>query len=209
VKRTGLLALVALAIPTLAACGGGTAATSATGHAHKAAVAARRAPRPTALVLRSADIGSGYLVEPSGTRRITLAVEMQHESRKAKAADRHGFVGGYSAEYVLPGKAGVLSEAVTYRDATAARIVSTDRQGLEYAVHGIHGHLIKAPRAAPGQPRVMMRGTVKGLPVISYGWQQGSVLEIVTVFGNHVTQAQVMALAKKQDARLTHPTFGA
>jgi hypothetical protein len=39
-------------------------------------------------------------------------------------------------------------------------------------------------------------------------WQRGRVLEVVTLFGPHVSKARLMALAKRQDTRLTHPTFG-
>lgn len=41
-----------------------------------------------------------------------------------------------------------------------------------------------------------------------YGWQRGRVLEVVTLFGTHVSSARLMALARTQDMRLTHPTFG-
>jgi hypothetical protein len=206
VKHTVLIVLVALAVPAFAGCGGGS------GGAGSSAPASTAAPQdvlpPTSLVLRSPDVGSGYVVEPSDTRHVTLASELQHESVKARAADRRAYIAGYIIAYVRPGVAGVLSEALTYRKPGAARIVSTDRAAMSYFSRALHGHVARAPRAAPGQARIMIEGTLRGLPVYVYGWQRGRVLEVVTMFGPHASKARLMALARRQDMRLTHPTFG-
>lgn len=209
-QRLALAALAILAVPALAACGGGSAAGQAGSSAPaKTAVGRSTLLRPDALVLRSSDIGGGFLVEPAQTKPETLAEELQHESAKARAADRRAFLGGYTATYVKPGQTGVVSEAVTYRDAASARIVSTDRVGLAYGTRSMHGHPLRAPGSAPGQPRFMIAGSVKTLPLYAYGWQHGTALEVVAIFGRHVSVPQLMALARKQDDRLTHPTFGA
>jgi hypothetical protein len=206
VKHTALIVLVGLAVAALAACGGGSTGAGSSAPARTAAPPS--VLPPTSLVLRSSDVGSGYVVEPSDTRRLTLAVELQHESVKARAADRRAYIAGYTIEYVRPGVAGVLSEALTYRKPDAARIVSTDRAAVSYLLRALHGHVARAPRAAPGQPRIMIEGRLRGLPVYVYGWQRGRVLDVVTLFGPHVSKARLMALAKKQDTRLIHPTFG-
>ncbi len=202
-----MLALVALSVPALAACGASGAGSQSSNPA-KPVAAHPSLPRPTALVLRAQDIGAGFLVDPSETRRVTLTKELEHESARAEAADRHAFLGGYTATYVHPGDAGVISQVITYRDTASARIVSTDHAGLTYGIHSLGAHRIKAPRSAPGQPRFMIAGTVKGLQLYAYGWQQGTALEMVTLFGRHATVAQLMRLARTQDLRLTHPTFG-
>jgi hypothetical protein len=205
VKHAVLITLVALAAPAFAGCGGGSGGAGSSAPASTAAL--RDVLPPTSLVLRSPDVGSGYVVEPSDTRHVTLASELQHESVKARAADRHAYIAGYIIEYVRPGVA-VLSEALTYRKAGAARIVSTDRAAVSYLSRALHGRVARAPRAAPGQARIMIEGTLRGLPVYVYGWQRGRVLEVVTLFGPHASKARLMALARKQDMRLTHPTFG-
>jgi len=43
----------------------------------------------------------------------------------------------------------------------------------------------------------MLAGTLDGLPAYAYGWQHGTALGLVAVFGRHVP------LARAQDARLT------
>lgn len=205
-KHTVLIVLVGLAVPALAACGAGSSGAGSSAPARTAAPPS--VLPPTSLVLRSSDVGSGYVVEPSDTQRLTLATELQHESVKARSADRRAYIAGYTIEYVRPGVAGVLSEALTYRKPGAARIVSTDRTAMSYLLRALDGHVTRAPRAAPGQPRIMVEGTLRGLPVYVYGWQRGRVLDVVTLFGPHVSKARLMALARKQDTRLTHPTFG-
>jgi hypothetical protein len=203
-----LAALLVLAVPSLAACGSGGAGSGAESHA-KPVADRSTLPKPTTLVLRAQDIGAGYLVAPDGTQRTTLKQELQHESARARTADRHAWVGGYTVTFVHPGDAGVVSEAIVYRDARSARVVSTDRTGLAYGTRSMHAHAIRAPRSAPGQARFMVSGRVRGLPLYAYGWQQGSVVELVALFGRHVTVPQLMKLARTQDLRLTHPTFGA
>jgi hypothetical protein len=203
-------ALVGLLTLALAGCGGGSASSQAGSDGPAKTTVARSAPlRPTQLVLRGDDVGAGFLVDPAGTKHTTLAQELEHESAKARAADQRAFVGGYTATFVKPGQAGVVSEAITYRDAASARVVSTDRIGLTYAIRNMHGHRLRVPRSAPGQPRLMVAGTAKGLRLYTYAWQHGAVLELVALFGRHVSVSQLMALARRQDARLTHPTFGA
>lgn len=73
-------------------------------------------------------------------------------------------IAGYIIEYVRPGVAGVMSEALTYRKPGAARIVSTDRAAMSYLSRVLHGRVARAPRAAPGQARIMIEGTLRGLP---------------------------------------------
>jgi len=203
-----LAALAVLAVPSLAACGSAGAGSGSEGHA-KPVADRSTLPKPTILVLRPQDIGAGYLVAPDGTVRSTLKQELQHESARARKADRHAWVGGYTVTYVHPGDAGVVSKAIVYRDARSARIVSTDHTGLTYGTRSMHAHAIKTPRSAPGRARFMVSGRVQGLPLYAYGWQQGSVVELVALFGKHVTVPQLMKLARTQDLRLTHPTFGA
>jgi hypothetical protein len=205
-RTAHLLALLALSVPALAACGASGGSQSS--NPARQVAAHSTLPRPTALVLRAQDIGPGYLVDPNDTRRNTLAIELQHESAKARAADRRSFAGGYTATYIQPGIGGVISDAIVYRDEAAARIVSTDRIGIAHATHGLKAHPIKAPRSAPGTPRFTFAGTTHGMPMYGYGWQQGNVLEFIVIFGRHATVAQLMRLARTQDLRLTHPTFG-
>jgi hypothetical protein len=49
----------------------------------------------------------------------------------------------------------------------------------------------------------MLEGTLEGLPAYAYGWQRGAALELIAVFGRHVTLSRLVALARTQDARLT------
>lgn len=206
-QRTALAALVALTVPALAACGAGSGA----GSSHPARPVADRSTllRPATLVLQAGDVGASYLVVPAATERGTLRKELEHESARARTADRKAWIGGYTATYVRGGATGVISEAMTYRNAAAARIVSTDRTGLAYGIRSLHGRRLRTPRSAPGTPRFMLAGTVNGVRLYMYGWQRGSVLEDVGVFGRHISVARLMRLARRQDLRLTHPTFGA
>jgi hypothetical protein len=202
-----LVVLLALLVPALAACGSSGHAASELAPKPKTAQRLGLLP-PTMLVLHSADVGQGYVVDPSATKHVPLSEELQHESLAARRADRHGYVAGYTIEYVRPGHDAVLSEALTYRDARSARAVSTDRAAAAYMRRALQAHPMRIPKGAPGSPRLMMHGTVQGAPLLLYGWQRGRVLDVITVFGDRTSQARLMKLARRQDHRLTHPTFG-
>ena len=202
-----LVALLAFLVPALAACGSSGHAAGSSPSAPKTDQQVGMLP-PTVLVLHTADVGQGYVVDPSATKHESLSQELQHESLAARRADRHGYLAGYTIEYVRPGHDAVLSEALTYRDARSARAVSTDRAAAAYMRRALHAHPIRIPKGAPGSPRLMMHGTVQGAPLLLYGWQHGRVLDVITVFGDRTSQARLMKLAQRQDHRLTHPTFG-
>jgi hypothetical protein len=112
-------------------------------------------------------------------------------------------VAGYSAGFALPDRVGIVSQVMTYRDAGAARIVIGDRQAVAHITRQLHAHAVAAPAGAPGAPRLMLAGSLEGLPAYAYGWQRGAALELIAVFGRHVTLSRVLALARVQDARLT------
>jgi len=91
---------------------------------------------------------------------------------------------------------------MTYRDAAAARIVIGDARATARITRRLHAHTIAVPPGAPGTPRLMLEGTLGGLPAYAYGWQRGAALELIAVFGRHVTLSRLVALARTQDARL-------
>jgi hypothetical protein len=70
---------------------------------------------------------------------------------------------------------------MTYRDARAARIVIGDRQAIAHITRRLHAHAIAAPPGAPGTPRLVLAGTLAGLPAYAYGWQRGAALELIAV----------------------------
>ena len=188
------MALLALAALLAAGCGGA---------ARKPAAEVPPLPSPQLLVLHAADLGPGYLPQPGATKPITLAHELLHESAAARAADRRAYLAGYSAGFARPAQVGIVSEAMTYRDAAAARIVIGDAQATAHITRQLHAHTIAVPPGAPGTPRLMLEGTLEGLPAYAYGWQRGAALELIAVFGRHVTLSRLVALARTQDARLT------
>ena len=185
-----------LALTALLAAGCGSAGT-------KPAAEAPPLPSPKLLVLHASDLGPGYLPQASATKPITLAHELLHESAAARAADRRAYLAGYSAGFARPARIGIVSEAMTYRDAAAARIVIGDAQATAHITRQLHAHTIAVPPGAPGTPRLMLEGTLGGLPAYAYGWQRGAALELIAVFGRHVTLSRLVALARTQDARLT------
>jgi hypothetical protein len=193
VKRLAPVALLALAA-LVAGCGSGAA---------ERAAQAPDLPDPATLVLHASDLGPGYVSQASATKPITLAHELLHESPAARAADRRAYVAGYSAGFARPARIGIVSQVMTYRDAGAARIVIGDAQAVAHLTRQLHAHAVAVPPGAPGTPRLMLAGTLEGLPAYAYGWQRGAALEIIAVFGRHVTLARVIALARAQDARLT------
>ncbi len=192
-KRTAAIALLALAA-FLAGCGGG---------ANPAAKAAPELPDPATLVLHASDLGPGYVRQAGATKPITLAHELLHESAAARAADRRAYVAGYSAGFVRPAQIGIVSQVMTYRHAGAARIVIGDAQAVAYITRQLHAHAVAVPPGAPGTPRLMLAGTLEGLPAYAYAWQRGAALELLAVFGRRVTLSRVVALARAQDARLS------
>jgi hypothetical protein len=194
VKRLAAIAVLALAT-LLVGCG--------VGRPRPPAKPAREVPDPAALVLHASDLGPGYIRQASATRPITLAHELLHESAAARAADRRAYLSGYSAGFARPARMGIVSQAMTYRDAAAARIVIGDDQAVAHITRQLHAHAIAVPPGAPSTPRLMLAGSLEGLPAYAYGWQRGAALELIAVFGRHVTLAHVIALARAQDARLT------
>jgi hypothetical protein len=193
VKRLAPCSLLALAA-LLAGCGSGSGKPAAT--------AAPHLPSPSTLVLQAADLGPGYVPQASATKPITLAHELLHESARAQDADLHSYLGGYSAGFARPARVGIVSQVMLYRDARAARIVIGDAEAVAHITDQLHARAIAAPPGAPGTPRLMLAGTLEGLPAYAYGWQHGTAIELVAVFGRHVTLARVVALARAQDARL-------
>ena len=194
-KRTVPIALLVLAAALAAGCGSGSSRPAAT--------AAPPLPNPKLLVLQASDLGPGYVVQAGATKPITLAHELLYESAVARAADRRAYLAGYSAGFARPAQVGIVSEAMTYRDAAAAQIVVGDRLATAHITRQLHAHTIAVPPGAPGTPRLMLEGTLEGLPAYAYGWQRGAALELVAVFGRHVTLSRLVALARTQDARLT------
>ena len=185
-----------LALTALLAAGCGSAGT-------KPVAEAPPLPSPKLLVLHASDLGPGYLPQASATKPITLAHELLHESAAARAADRRAYLAGYSAGFARPARIGIVSEAMTYRDAAAARIVIGDAQATAHITRQLHAHAIPVPPGAPGTPRLMLEGSLEGLPAYAYGWQRGAALELIAVFGRRVTLSRLVALARTQDARLT------
>ena len=194
-KRPFPIALLALAAALAAGCGGAGA--------KPAAAAPPPLPSPKLLVLHASDLGPGYLPQAGATKPITLAHELLHESAAARAADRRAYLAGYSAGFARPAQVGIVSEAMTYRDATDARIVIGDAEATAHITRQLHAHTIAVPPGAPGTPRLMLEGTLAGLPAYAYGWQRGGALELIAVFGRQVTLSRLVALARTQDARLT------
>ena len=189
------IALLALAAVLAAGCG--------SAGAKPAADAPPPLPSPKLLVLHASDLGPGYLPQASATKPITLAHELLHESAAARAADRRAYLAGYSAGFARPAQVGIVSEAMTYRDPAAARLVIGDAQATAHITRRLHAHTIAVPPGAPGTSRLMLDGTLEGLPAYAYGWQRGAALELIAVFGRHVTLSRLVARARTQDARLT------
>src|SRR5690242_8409318 len=165
------IALLALAAAFAAGCGAGSA--------KPAANAAPPMPSPRLLVLHASDLGPGYLPQAGATKPITLAHELLHESAAARAADRRAYLAGYSAGFARPAQVGIVSQVMTYRNAGAARIVIGDAQAVAHITRQLHAHAVAFPPGAPGTPRLMLAGTIEGLPAYAYGWQRGAALELI------------------------------
>jgi hypothetical protein len=205
-RRSTLLLLCALAIPTLAGCGGSTASGAGTNSSPEAPAAT--VPPPAAddsreLVLHPQDLDPSFTVVPSGTRRVPLSEELKQESAKARAADRRSYLGGYTAMY-SGFQAVIGSEALTYRNATDAGIVFSDRTGLRASLHMLHGRFAPVPRADPGAHHLMVLGRVavggRTWPAAFYAWRDGVHIELVFEVGPHIGAADAVQLARAQAA---------
>jgi hypothetical protein len=201
--RVGRVLIAVVLMSALTGCGANSGASGSAGSRSDPA-GAQTLPNPAALVLHQLDLGSGFAPIPNYARAETLDRELQHESPRARAADRRSFIAGYYAGFAKAGQMGVLSEALTYRSAADAATVSTDAQATAYGKAQLKAHLIPTPAGAPGEARFVMAGTLQGLPAYMYGWQHGAVLESVVIFGHHLTPAGLMVLAQKQDALLVN-----
>lgn len=214
-RRSALPLLCALAIPALAGCGGSTA--SGAGTSPSAGAPTNASPPPVTddsrdLVLQANDVGPNFTVVPRGTRGVPLSEELKQESAKARAADRRSYLGGYTATYA-GFQAIIGSEALTYRNATDAGIVFSDRTGLRASLHMLHGHFAPVPRGFPGAHHLMVLGRVavggRTWPAAFYAWRDGVHIELVFEVGPHVGAADAVQLARVQAAHELQPAGSA
>ena len=207
-RRIALTLVCVLAVPTLAGCGG-----SSSGDPTGSTQTPISTPSPRlindsrALVLQPDDLGPDFTVVPRQTKRIPLSHELKNESAAAKAADRRSYLGGYMATYASHA-AIVASEALTYRSATDAGVVFSDRTGLASALQELHGRFVQVPRNYPGEHHLLMLGRIRtaggGLPAAFYGWRDGRHIEGILVVGPNVGKADALQLARVQVAHEPH-----
>jgi len=153
------------------------------------------------VVLQTSDVALGFT--QVANKPISLAQELQHESSRAKAADRHSYLGGVEATYTN-GVVIVESTASTYRTAKDAHLVLTDHVGLHRGLTELHGHLIHVPRGAPGQDGLLIAGHVTSsghhrIPLLAYGWREGRALCLLAVAGQSGVASQLGELSRIED----------
>jgi hypothetical protein len=204
VRRIALTLFCALSIPALAGCGSSSSgAPTGSTETPVGAPAPRLVNDSRALVLQPDDLGPDFAVVPRQTRRISLSHELKNESVRAKAADRRSYLGGYTATFASHA-AIVVSEALTYRSATDAGVVFSDRAALAYALQEIHGRSVHVPSGYPGDHHLMMLGRIHAgggeLPAAFYGWRDGRHIEGILVVGPNIGRADALQLARVQRA---------
>jgi hypothetical protein len=210
VRRIAFTLACVLSIPALAGCGGSSSSGAPSSGSTETPISTP-APRlindSRALVLQPDDLGPDFTVVPNQTKRIPLSHELKNESAAAKAADRRSYLGGYMATFASHA-AIVASEALSYRSATDAGTVFSDRTGLESALQEIHGRYVRAPRNYPGEHHLMMLGRIQTaggrLPAAFYGWRDGRHIEGILVVGPNVGKADAVQLARVQVAHEPH-----
>lgn len=152
------------------------------------------------VVLQTSDVALGFT--QVANKPIPLSQELQHESSRAKAADRRSYLGGVEATYTN-GVIVVESTAATYRSAKDAHLVLTDPVGLHRGLSELHGHLIHVPRGAPGQDGLLIAGHVtssgRRIPLLAYGWREGRALCLLAVAGQSGVASQLGELSRIED----------
>ena len=184
----------------VAGCGGTSQAQQQTSSLPPASTGtALRAVSPQ-VVLQTSDVALGFT--QVANKPISLAQELQHESSRAKAADRHSYLGGVEATYTN-GVVIVESTASTYRTAKDAHLVLTDHVGLHRGLTELHGHLIHVPRGAPGQDGLLIAGHVTSsghrIPLLAYCWREGRALCLLAVAGQSGVASQLGELSRIED----------
>jgi len=156
------------------------------------------------VVLQRADVALGFT--QIANKPIPLSQELQHESGRAKAADRRSYLGGVEATYTN-GVVVVESTASTYKTARDAHLVLTDPVGLQRGLTELHGHLIHVPRGAPGQDGLLIAGHVISsghrIPLLAYGWREGRALCLLAVAGQSGVASQLGELSRIEDQHAT------
>jgi hypothetical protein len=157
-----------------------------------------------ALVLKAKDLGEGYVSVNSETRSVPLSEELKHESAIAREADRRSYLGGFDASYTNR-QIYVFSKAATYRNAADARVSFTDAVSRRYGLSSLNGRVVPTPAIAPGLDGTTVVGyAVAGsqrVPIHAYLWLHSNGLGAVAILGRNVTIAQLMRLARAQDAK--------
>ena len=184
----------------VAGCGGTSQAQQQTSSPPQASTGTALRDVSPQVVLQTSDVALGFT--QVANKPISLAQELQHESSRAKAADRHSYLGGVEATYTN-GVVIVESTASTYRTAKDAHLVLTDHVGLHRGLTELHGHLIHVPRGAPGQDGLLIAGHVTSsghrIPLLAYGWREGRALCLLAVAGQSGVASQLGELSRIED----------
>jgi hypothetical protein len=101
---------------------------------------------------------------------------------------------------------GIVSTADVFRAATLASI---DRAWHRDLLRVTRGRIQKLPANAPGRNRALVRGQLQSLETIDYMWQHGRVILSVNLTGKPgaLRLPLLMALARRQDAKVSHAGF--
>jgi len=207
-----LLTVPALFATLALAAGCGSADTNAPPSAQVSAPgttgASRPGLKPAELVLQLSDVGYGYISAASGSKPVSLPDELKMDGQPAtKAADRAGFVGGYTRFFVDGAKDVILPVALLYKPGPYATTVISDLTFIHRVARAWHGSPTTLPATAPGTHRHLFSGFTQqdGSTVAAYlyFWQNGAVLNDLVLVGPHASTERLLTLAKKQNQRQT------
>jgi hypothetical protein len=154
------------------------------------------------------DVGYGYISAAGGSKPITLADELRTDGQPAsKAADRAGFLGGYTRFFANGAKDIILPVALLYKPGPYATQVISDLTFIHRIAQAWHGSPSALPATAPGTHRHLFSGFTQqdGATVAAYlyFWQNGTVLNDLVLVGPHASAERLLALANKQNQRQT------
>jgi hypothetical protein len=165
---------------------------------------------PKAYVLVGADLPAGFVV---GTERVVDNETAVKESTKVTMADfkRWGRRSGYERNFGKLGRSGQEEVAVTSTAsvyATSAGAAESQRDAVLLCKSGVSGlRGMRLARPVGSQAFMCARlMTSQGTEVQTYviGWRRGPIKAVVVTAGlvGKISPSLVLALARKQDARL-------
>jgi len=154
---------------------------------------------PGALVLRRADVPSGFRLDRDQTGPRPNAVEARSDPRLPELFRRWGRVTGYQVEFDRERQT-IASRVDVFRSARGARglLLWYDREVRKELGPGLH----RAP-ARLGQEGWIYRGTVP-MPFTLVVWREGRVFSAVA--GAGISRDRTLALARTQQQRVAAAT---